>query len=337
MQKLQQTLRCSLRLLCGLALSGAALAQNPADDPLRDASRTALQGKSVVFIPSSMAFDLAQGWYAGLKKELEPVGMRVTVRDPNWSLDAGAAALNDMIAEKPAVIVLHNPDLQAYGALIRKAEAAGIYVVQNNMRAQQSSAAYVGADFVEVGERLTQAVVDACKGKSNKIAVVQGLPTAAVSADTLQGVMNVLAKNPQIQVVSNQPANWDAAKARTLTQAVLAQHPDLCGIVGFWDGMDSGTAAAVKEAGLSGKVFVATSGGGVQSGACDAVKAGLFDLNLSYDVPSQGSYMGAVIKSLVQDGKNAGARKQAIYTSLVPITQRNAGTAGTCWTVASGS
>jgi simple sugar transport system substrate-binding protein/ribose transport system substrate-binding protein len=250
-------------------------------------------------------------------------------------MTAGAQALTDMIAEKPAVIVLHSPDLQTYGPLIAKAEAAGIYVVQNNMRSQQASAAYVGADFVAVGEQLTTAVIEACKGKSNKIAVVQGMQTAAVSADSLKGVENVLAKNPQIKVVSNQAANWDAAKAKTITQAVLKEHPDLCGIVGFWDGMDVGTAAAVKEAGLTGKVFVATSGGGVQAGACDQVKAGVFDYILSYDVPTQGSYMGAVIKSMVQHGKNSGAVKQAIYTTLVPITKSNASVEGTCWKVAS--
>ena len=51
--------------------------------------------------------------------------------------------------------------------------------------------------------------------------------------------------------------------------------------------MDIGTAAAVKEAGLTGKVFVATSGGGERKGACELVKSGAFDLNLSYDVPTQ--------------------------------------------------
>src|SRR5205085_2006560 len=83
---------------------------------------------------------------------------------------------------------------------------------------------------------------DACKGRSNKIAIVQGAPTAAASAYTLKGVENVLSRNPQVKVVSNQAADWDAAKAKALTQTVLKQHPDLCGIVGFWDGMDIYTA-----------------------------------------------------------------------------------------------
>ena len=137
------------------------------------------------------------------------------------------------------------------------------------MGSSYRSSAFVGANWIEIGERDDRGVVKACKGKSNKIAIVQGALSAAASAYTLKGVENVLAKHPEIKVVSSQAADWDAAKAKAITQTVLKQNPDLCGIVGFWDGMDIGTAAAVKEAGLTGKVFLATSGGGEQKGACE--------------------------------------------------------------------
>jgi ribose transport system substrate-binding protein len=319
----------------GIALAGSALAQGKGlDEPFRDGYKKALAGKTVGYIPVAMGFDLGIGWYNGLKKELEPLGMKVVVRDPNWNTSAGAQAFTAMIAEKPAVIVIHNPDVQTYAKLIAKAEAEGIYVVQINMRSAQPSTVFVGADWVDIGERTTEAVVQACKGKSNKIAIVQGAPTAAASAYTLKGVENVLAKNQQIKVVSNQAADWDAAKAKALTQTVLKQNPDLCGIVGFWDGMDIGTAAAIKEAGMSGKVFLATSGGGEQKGACDQVKNGTFDYDLSYDVPTQASNMAAMIKWLVQGGMKPGAAKQNIYTNLIPITKDNASAEGTCWKLA---
>jgi simple sugar transport system substrate-binding protein/ribose transport system substrate-binding protein len=315
-----------------LAAASAAFAQGKGlDEPFREGYKKALTGKTVGFIPVAMGFDLAEGWAAGLKSQLEPSGIKVVVRDPNWNTNAGAQAFTTLIAEKPAVIVIHNPDVQTYAKLIKKAEDEGIYVVQINMRSAQPSTAFVGADWVDVGEKDTQAVVDACKGKSNKIAIVQGAPTAAASAYTLKGVENVLAKNPQVKVVSNQAANWDAATAKTLTQTVLKQHPDLCGIVGFWDGMDIGTAAAIKEAGLTGKVFLATSGGGEQKGACDQVKAGAFDLDISYDVPTQASNMAAMIKWLVQGGLKPGAAKQNIYTTLVPLTKDNESREGSCW------
>ena len=221
----------------------------------------------MAFVPVAMGFDLTEGWWAGLKKELKPYGIKFELRDPNWNTNAGAQAVTSLVSEKPAVMVIHNPDVQTYAKLLKRAEDEGIYVVQINMGSAYRSSAFVGANWIEIGERDTEAVVNACKGKSNKIAIVQGALSAAASAYTLRGVSNVLAKHPEITVVSSQAADWDAAKAKGITQTVLKQNPDLCGIVGFWDGMDIGTAAAVKEAGLTGKVFVATSGGGEHQGS----------------------------------------------------------------------
>lgn len=303
------------------------------EEPFREPYLKALQGKVVAYLPVAMSFDLAQGWLAGLKRELEPLGVKIVVRDPNWSTNAGAQALTNLISEKPDVIIAHNPDVQTYAKLLQKAESSGIDVVQINMRSSFPTTAFVGADWVDIGQKATTAVVDFCKGKSNKIAIVQGQLSAAASAYTLKGVEDVLAKHPEIKVVSSQAADWDASKAKGITQTVLKQNPDLCGIVGFWDGMDIGTAAAIKEAGLTGKVFLATSGGGEQKGACDQVKNGSFDLDLSYDVPTQASNMAAMIKWLLVSGMKPGSSKASIYTTLIPITKENASAEGTCWTL----
>jgi ABC-type sugar transport system substrate-binding protein len=303
------------------------------EEPFREPYLKALQGKVVAYLPVAMSFDLAQGWLAGIKRELEPLGVKIVVRDPNWSTNAGAQALTNLISEKPDVIIAHNPDVQTYAKLLQKAEAAGIDVVQINMRSSYPTTVFVGADWIDIGQKATTAVVDFCKGKSNKIAIVQGQLSAAASAYTLKGVEEVLAKHPEVKVVSSQAADWDASKAKGITQTVLKQNPDLCGIVGFWDGMDIGTAAAIKEAGLTGKVFLATSGGGEQKGACDQVKNGSFDLDLSYDVPTQASNMAAMIKWLLVSGLKPGTSKASIYTTLIPITKENASAEGTCWSL----
>ncbi len=313
------------------AACAPALAQKGLDEPFQAAFKEALAGKTVAYIPVAMNFDLTEGWFAGVKKELEPYGMKVVVRDPNWSTNAGAQALTTLISEKPAAIIVHNPDVQTYAKLMQRAESEGIYIIQINMGSVYRSSAFVGANWIEIGERDTEAVVKACEGKSNKIAIVQGALSAAASAYTLKGVENVLAKHPEIKVVSSQAADWDAAKAKAITQTVLKQNPDLCGIVGFWDGMDIGTAAAVKEAGLTGKVFVATSGGGERRGACELVKSGAFDLNMSYDVPTQAEQMAGMIKWLVSSGVKPGSVKGSMYTTLIPVTKENADSDTACW------
>ena len=320
-------------LTAALLAPGISARSEGLEEPFREPYLKALQGKVVAYLPVAMSFDLAQGWLAGLKRELEPLGVKIVVRDPNWSTNAGAQALTNLITEKPDVIIAHNPDVQTYAKLLQKAEGAGIDVVQINMRSSYPTTAFVGADWVDVGQKATTAVVDFCKGKSNKIAIMQGQLSAAASAYTLKGVEDVLAKHPEVKVVSSQAADWDASKAKGIAQTVLKQNPDLCGIVGFWDGMDIGTAAAIREAGLTGKVFLATSGGGEQKGACDQVKNGSFDLDLSYDVPTQASNMAAMIKWLLVSGMKPGTAKASIYTTLIPITKENASTEGTCWSL----
>ena len=327
-------LRMAKAALFALGLAGAAcpaFAQQGLEEPFQKPFRDSMAGKTVAFVPVAMNFDLTEGWFGGLKKELEPYGVKFELRDPNWNTNAGAQAVTSLISEKPTVIVVHNPDVQTYAKLLQRAEKEGIFVVQINMGSAYRSTAFVGANWIEIGERDTEAVVKACEGKSNKIAIVQGALSAAASAYTLKGVENVLAKHPEIKVVSSQAADWDAAKAKAITQTILKQNPDLCGIVGFWDGMDIGTAAAVKEAGLTGKVFVATSGGGERKGACEQVKAGGFDLDMSYDVPTQAAQMGGLIKYLISSGAKPGDVKASAYTTLIPITKDNAENPMTCW------
>ena len=153
----------------GLGAVGSAMAQGKGlDEPFREGYAKALAGKTVGYIPVAMGFDLTQGWYNGLKKELEPSGMKVVVRDPNWNTNAGAQAFTALIAEKPAVIVIHNPDVQTYAKLIKKAEDEGIYVVQINMRSAQPSTAFVGADWVEIGEKTRTHFFRFCSGKEKK-------------------------------------------------------------------------------------------------------------------------------------------------------------------------
>src|SRR5450755_1683144 len=165
-------------MLLGIGLLAVAappaLAQKGLDEPFQGAFKEALAGKTVAFVPVAMNFDLTEGWFAGLKRELEPYGVKVVVRDPNWSTNAGAQAVTTLISEKPAVIILHNPDVQTYAKLAQRAENDGIYIIQiNSMGSSYRSSAFVGANWIEIGERDTEAVANFCKGKSNKIAVVQ--------------------------------------------------------------------------------------------------------------------------------------------------------------------
>lgn len=301
------------------------------DDPGRAAAMSALAGKTVAFVPLTMGFDLTRGWVAGLKEELEPFGIKVIVRDPNLNVNAGSQAISTLINEKADVIIVQPPDTQTYSKLLKRAEESGSIAVTINMRTSYVPALHVGNDWTGMGEKAAEAMVQACKGKSNKIAILLGSFVSSDSTYTLKGFRNVLNKHPEVKIVSIQSGDWDAVKSKGIVQTVLKQNPDLCGVLGPWDGQDSGSAAAIKEAGLTGKVFLISSGAGEQSSACDQVKAGVYDIYMSYDVSAQAKEMASSIKWLLQNKGKTSEAKGTIYSRIVPITKANASNEGVCW------
>src|SRR5580692_9283868 len=243
------------------------------DDPRRADYFKTFEGKTIAFVPVTMGIDLTEGWAAVMKKQADRLGMKFEIRDPHFSADAGTQAITSLIAEKPDILVVHNPDVQSYARLLKRAEESGIHVIQINMRSNYNSDAYVGADWIGIGEGEAQGAIDKCgAGTSGKVAVLQGQPTSGSDSGMMKGVENALTKHPEIKLVANVAGEWDATKAQSVVSTVIQQNPDLCGVIGFWDVMDLGAAAAIKESGKP--VVLVTSGGGEQM-ACDNVEKGV--------------------------------------------------------------
>lgn len=319
-------------LAAGLTMASAA--DKGVENPRSTAFHKALEGKTVAFVPLSMGFDLTEGWAAQMRKQAARLGYKLEIRDPAWSTDAGAKAIQSLITEKPDLMVIHNPDIQSYARLLKQAQAAGIKIVQINLESNTTTNSYVGADWTEIGEQAAKAVVDKCekgKGASTKIAIDTGVPTAASDVFQLYGIYKVLKQHPDIQVVSQQATEYNPEKARSIMATVLQQHPDLCGAIGIWDNQDTGTASAIKAAGKSDQVFLVTSGGGNKS-ACDNVEKGLFDLYISYNVPLQGDLLNEEIARLLMSNAPAGSNKAVYFNPLTLITKANVNERN-CWTL----
>jgi ribose transport system substrate-binding protein len=299
-------------------MAGYALADG-IDDPRRADYFKTFTGKTIAFVPVSMGIDLTEGWAAVMKSQADRLGMKFEVRDPQFSADAGAQAITSLIAEKPDVLVVHNPDVNSYAKLLKRAEEAGIHVVQINMRSNYNSDVYVGADWIGIGEAEAQGAIDKCgAGTSGKIAVLQGQPTSGSDSGMMKGVENALTKHPEIKLVANQAGEWDATKAQSIMTTVIQQNPDLCAIVGFWDVMDLGAAAAIKQSGK--QIALVTSGGGEQM-ACDNVAKGVFEKEIAYQVMDQGRDLNDMIVTVLESGKKAGDLKAVIYSPQLIISK----------------
>ncbi|MBN9016431.1 MAG: sugar ABC transporter substrate-binding protein [Rhizobiales bacterium] len=323
----------TLAALLALGSVSTALAEQ-FDDGLAPSYYDTFKGKKVVFLPLAMSFDLPQVWAKAMETQGKRLGYDFSVRDPNWSSDAGAQALTTLITEKPDLLVVHNPDMQVYARLLQRAQKEGIPVIQINLKSVATTDAYVGVNWYEVGLHQAKMAVDACSpaaGKSGKIAIMQGTPTNPNNAITMTAIEDTLAQHPDIKVVSSQSADWDATKAHAVASTVIKQNPDLCAYVGLWEVMDAGVAAAIREAGKTGAIQLITNGGG-QKPACDNIENGTFNGYVSYDAIGQARDLTDAIAQVLQVKAKPGSQPYGIYTPIKDIS-RETMRANSCWTM----
>ena len=317
-----------------LSLAGTAQAQRP-DDGQFGATVAALKGKKVAYVPIAMGFDLTQAWAAALEHSAKEWGFELTIRDPNWDPAAGVQALSQLIDEKPDMIVVQPADPQSYVRQLDRAVKAGIKVVEINMKSLTKTDAYVGADWYGLASQGMDLLHKACAksaGKSGKVALISGTPTNPGMNIGMQAINDKLEEyKADLDLVANQSADYDPTKAHAIAGTLLKQHDDLCGFYGIWDGQDIGTAAAIKEAGKTGKVTLASSGGGRQAAACDNLANDNFSAYLSYDGRGQGRDLAAVVKMLLQSPAAPASYPFGLYSPVTVLTKDNM--AGACWTI----
>ncbi|TDE41144.1 sugar ABC transporter substrate-binding protein [Antarcticimicrobium sediminis] len=332
--KLSNKLTFAAAAVMSMTIGGTAIAQQSINDPARDDYYATMKDRKVVFVPVFMGLDLTEGWSKIMANQAEALGYHYEVRNSNFNTAAGAQTITSLISEKPDVIVVQNPDVQSYARLLKRAEDAGIHVIQLNMKTNILTTGFVGADVVAIGEAQARAAVEHCASaeKPGKVLILAGPPTSPFSAYMLRGYENILNDNASMEVVGIQSTgSYESSKAKSITQVVVQQHPDLCATLGVWDAPDIGTAAALDEAGLSDQVFVSTSGGGGEL-SCRGIREGMWDHYVSYDVPGQGRDLNALISSALQDTNEVGSTKTVLYTPLVEFTADNVDQQD-CWTL----
>ncbi len=169
------------------------------------------------------------------------------------------ALVEQMIARGVEAIVIAPADSKALVPVLKRAQDAGIVVVNIDNRLDhevlaQAGAAipFVGPDNREgarlVGEELAKQLQPGAK-----VAILEGVPTAFNAQQRRAGFEEAM-QVAGADVVSVQSASWEMEKANAVTAAILTSHPDLAAILASNDSMALGAAAAVKAGGKEGQV-----------------------------------------------------------------------------------
>jgi ribose transport system substrate-binding protein len=315
---------------CASLAASIPLQAQDALDPIYPA----LKGKKVVYIPIAMNYSLTQAWYAGMKNEADRFDYKIEIRDPNWEPNAAVQAFQAAIRDKPDVIVTLPTDTTSISRLVTKAHQEKVPVIEIQQITSTPPDIYVGPDFRAFGRANGEATVKACgegSGKSGKVAIVLGVVTAPASIAWEEGLKSVFARHKEITVVTTQAADWNASKGHAISATALQQNPDLCAILSMWDGQAVGTTAAVREAGKTGSIFVATTGGG-EKPACDEIASGGFSHYASFNAELQASYLNTLIKYVLQLKGPLPEQKSIVITPPKLLTKDTLSPTS-CWTL----
>ena len=203
---------------------------------------------------TSIAFwiDGRQGFEAAGKA----LGVKTEFMGPvEYDAVAQLKILEELLAKKPAGIMIFPADVQALNEPMMRAMKADIPVVVVNHDVNDPGARYgfIGPDNRGVGRKGGEIAAEMLKGKG-KIAFMT--TTNPAHGIRVAGYMDAFAKYPDIKVVAEVDEKSDPAVGLTVGTQLIQANPDLDMIIGVDATAGAATARALKETGKAGKIMV---------------------------------------------------------------------------------
>jgi ribose transport system substrate-binding protein len=171
------------------------------------------------------------------------------------------ALIEQMIARGVDIIVLAPADSRALIPAVKRALSQGIVVVNIDNKLdtdllEQSGLAvpFIGPDNRE-GARLAGDHLANVLDTGSLVAIIGGITTAFNAQQRQRGFQDAM-DTAGMEIVSIQAADWDQARASTVSAALLSEYPDLKAMLCSNDNMAIGALAAIRQAGKSGDIRV---------------------------------------------------------------------------------
>jgi ribose transport system substrate-binding protein len=169
-----------------------------------------------------------------------------------------AELLEAAVALKPNVIAISVIDGSLCKPIMEQAKKQGIMVIAFDTDFEGSPAdVFVGCSLdaqKNSGRQGADMLVKLIGRETGKIAMLTGSPDAENHKLFSAGFEEqILAKYPNMQIVTKQADNDDKEKATSLTESILAQYPDIDGIFGGDGSAGVGAAVALKSAVEAGR------------------------------------------------------------------------------------
>ncbi|MEU3513158.1 substrate-binding domain-containing protein [Streptomyces longwoodensis] len=192
---------------------------------------------------------------SGAQAEAKERGVDLTVTDAQNDASQQANQLQNFTSSGLGAIIVNPVDSDAAGPSVRAADKAGIPVVAVDRGVNKADVnALVASDNVAGGELAAKAVAEKLGGHG-RIVILQGQAGTSAARERAEGFAKGLKAYPGIQVVAQQPADFDRTKGLDVMSNLLQAHPDVQGVIAANDEMALGAVKALgAKAGKSVQV-----------------------------------------------------------------------------------
>ncbi|MFD7935666.1 substrate-binding domain-containing protein [Streptomyces sp. NPDC059755] len=246
---------------------------------------------------------------SGAKAEAKKLGVDLTVTDAQNDASQQANQLQNFTSSGLDSIIVNPVDSDAASNSVKAADKAKIPVIAVDRGVNKATVdALVASDNVAGGELAAKAVAEKLGG-TGKIVILQGQAGTSAARERAEGFAKGLKAYPGIQVLAQQPADFDRTKGLDVMSNLLQAHPDVQGVIAANDEMALGAIKALGS--KAGKSVQVVGFDGTPDGLT-AVKNG----TLYASVAQQPSQLGRIA---VDNALKALQGKKVEKTVKVPV------------------
>jgi len=296
----------------------------PAETTAAPAATTAAPADKTFTVGFAMS-EFDDKWLTYLREaavaKAKELGVELLMVDGKNDVSVQLGLVENFCTQGVDAIIVVPVNTDATDAMSKAAQAANIPLIAVNriFKDEGGYTAYVGSDSIFAGKLQADFVGEALGGKGN-VVIMRGQDGQEAAAMRTQGNLDELtAKYPDIKVIENDTAAWDRAKGMALAENWLNKHgEDINAFLCNNDEMAIGSAKAIANAGLTGKIIVVGVDASLDGLA--ALKNDEINFTVFQDAKGQGA--GAVQTALdILQGKSV---EKTVWIPYQPVVKADA-------------
>jgi len=250
----------------------------------------------------------------GAEEKAGELGVKLIIVDSQDDPAREATNIEDLIQKQVDALLINPTDADAVVPSVKKANDAGIPVFTIDRGAASGNiVSHIASDNVAGGKMAGEYLVKILGGKG-KVVELEGIAGTSAARDRGKGFNEVVAANPDVEIVARQTANFNRAEGLSVFENILQAHPEIDGVFAHNDEMILGAIQAAEAAGRDDKILF------VGFDAVDDAVRAVKEKKLAATVAQQPSQMGILGVQFAVDYLNGKMVEKYIPVPLALVT-----------------